>query len=106
MNLRWSFLRNDRDVPDSDRDEANKEDKNDSADRASIKGVLEREMSAIMNDEIKGAAQELVEAQRKEIRFVVEACKQVIAEVLEEEKKSINEKKETIRKIIISSNQF
>jgi hypothetical protein len=107
MNLRWNFHRKDEDTPNSGKKDANAENnENDAMNPVSTKGFLEREMSAMMNDEIRDAAQELVETQRKEIRLVVEACKQVIADVVKEEKKLINERKETIRKLIVSSDQF
>ncbi len=57
--------------------------------RASAKNVIEQEVDAIFEEDIRTAAKALVDEQKIEIRALVEEHKRVIREVLEEEMASI-----------------
>ncbi len=57
--------------------------------RDAVKSLIEAEIRNVVDEEMKKAAQELLEEQRKAIRQMVEEQKRVIREVVEEEKKAI-----------------
>ena len=59
--------------------------------RASVKIMIESAAAGIIDDEIKKAAQELIEEQRRAIREAVEEHKAIVREVVEEEKRSVHE---------------
>jgi len=68
--------------------------------RAAVKQTIENEVGALIQEEIRAAARELVEEQRKAIREAVQQHKQIIQEVVEEEKVAIRAKIEDLRRAI------
>ena len=68
--------------------------------RTTAKLLSETELGWIINEEIRAAAMELVEEQRRVIRKAVEEHKRIIREVVEEEKLSIRAKVGDIRQSI------
>ena len=73
------------------------------AQREAVKSLIEAEIRSVVDEEMRKAAQELLEEQRKAIKQMVEEQKKVIWEAVEEEKKAIwarvAELRESISKI-------
>ena len=69
--------------------------------RASVKNLIETEVGNIIDEEIKKAAQELIDEQRRAIREAVNEHKAIVREVVEEEKRSIHERIDELRESII-----
>ena len=69
--------------------------------RTNSKHLIDTEIKAIFEDEIRNAARELIEEQRKAIQVVIEEHKQVLREVVEEKKLTflLEKEKSTIQKI-------
>lgn len=72
------------------------------AQREAVKNLLEAEIRNVVDEEMRKAAQELLEEQRKAIRQMVEEQKKVIWEAVEEEKKAIWARVEELRQSIAS----
>ena len=70
--------------------------------RASVKLMIETEVGAIIQEEIRKAARELADEQKKAIREAVEQHKEIIRDVVEEERLAIHEKIEELRRSIAS----
>ena len=70
------------------------------AQRDAVRKLIEAEIRNVVDEEMRKAAQELMEEQRKAIRQMVEEQKAVIREVVEEEKKAIWARIEEMRQSI------
>ena len=70
--------------------------------RTAVKQMIETEVGAIIQEEIRKAARELADEQKRAIREAVEQQKQIIREVIEEEKLTIHAKVEELRRSITS----
>ncbi len=68
--------------------------------RDTIKKLITAEVKAIIDEEMKKAAQELLDEQRKAIKQIVEENKLIIREVVEEEKRAIWARAEDLRRSI------
>ena len=68
--------------------------------RASVRRIIQSEVSNLVDEEIRNAAKELVEEQRRAIREAVEEHRRVIREVVEEEKVAVRARVDEIRKSI------
>ena len=105
MDTKWSVLGKgkERVVPGKETVVAAREPEASTSDdyRASVRRLMETEIGNIIDDEIKAAAKELVEAQRMAIREAVEEHKRIIREVVEQEKLSIRARIEDLRESII-----
>ncbi len=69
--------------------------------RDAVKKLIETEVKNTIDEEMKKAAQELLDEQRKAIRQIVEEHKLAIREAVEEEKKSIWARAEEMRKSLL-----
>lgn len=69
--------------------------------REAVKKVIEAEVRNAIDEEMRKAAQELVDEQRKAIMQLVEEHKLAIREVVEEERKAIWTRLEELRKSIL-----
>ena len=69
--------------------------------RQAVRKVIETEVRNLIDEEMRKAAQELVDEQRKAIRQLVEEYKLAIREVVEEERKAIWIRLEELRKSIL-----
>lgn len=65
--------------------------------RVAVKEMIEREVRNIIQEQIRSAAQELLEEQRKAIREAVEQHRLLIKEALEEVKASMRGRVEDVR---------
>ena len=70
--------------------------------RVTIGNTIDDEIKAMIEDEIKIAAHELVEEQKMVIRAAVEENKKIIREVLEQEIAAIRMKEDHIRESLLS----
>lgn len=68
--------------------------------RDGVKKLIEAEMKNVVDEEMRKAAQELLEEQRQAIRQMVEEQRAIIREVVEEEKKAIWARAEELRQSI------
>ena len=68
--------------------------------REAVRKLIETEVKNTIDDEMRKAAQELLEEQRKAIRQMVEEHKSAIREAVEEEKKVIWTRVDELRKSI------
>ena len=68
--------------------------------RDAVKKTIEAEVKNTLDEELRKAAEELLEEQRKAIRQMVEEHRRVIREAVEEEKKAVWERVEELRKSI------
>ncbi len=68
--------------------------------RNAVKKLIETEIRSVVDEELRKAAEELMEEQRRAIRQMVEEQKKVIREVVEEEKKAIWMRVEELRQSI------
>lgn len=68
--------------------------------RETVKRLIETEVKNVIDEEMKKAAQELLDEQKKAIRQMVEENKMVIREVVAEEKKAIWARAEELRRSI------
>ncbi len=68
--------------------------------RGGLKNILEKEVRAMVNEEIKKGTQELLEEQRKAIRLMVEESKIAIQQIVDEEKTAIWANMDEMRKSI------
>ena len=69
--------------------------------REAVKKLIEAEVKNVIDEEMKKAAQELLEEQRRAIREMVEEHRLAIREAVEEEKKAIGSRVEELRKSIL-----
>lgn len=69
--------------------------------REAIRKLIETEVKDAIDEELRKAAQELLEEQRKAIRQMVEEHRLAIKEAVEEEKKAIWTRVEELRKSIL-----
>ena len=69
--------------------------------RAAVRAMLEAEFANIIKEDLKAAAIELADEQRRAIRQAVEENKRAIRDALEQEKLSIRAKREQLRESII-----
>ncbi len=69
--------------------------------RESIRKLIDAEVRNALDDEMRKAAQELMEEQKKAVRQLIEEQKSAIRQVVEEEKKAIWEKAESLRKSML-----
>ena len=65
--------------------------------RDAVRQLIEKEMKSVVDEEMRKAAEELLEEQRKAIRQVLEEQKKTIREVVEEEKKAVWGRLEELR---------
>jgi len=70
------------------------------AQRDAVRKLIEAEIRNVVDEEMRKAAQELMEEQRRAIRQMVEEQKAVIREAVEEEKKAIWTRVEEMRQSI------
>ena len=70
------------------------------AQREAVRRLIEVEIRSVVDEELRKAAQELLEEQRKAISQMVEEQRMVIREVVEEEKKAIWSRVEDLRQSI------
>lgn len=75
--------------------------KNMSEYRETVRKVIETEVRNLIDEEMRKAAQELLDEQKKAIRQLVEEHRLAIREVVEEEKKAIWARLEELRKSIL-----
>ena len=68
--------------------------------RKGVMNLIEAEVRNVIDEEMKKAAQELLDEQRKAIRQIVEEHRVAIREAVEEEKKAIRTRVEELRKSI------
>lgn len=69
--------------------------------REAVRQLIEGEVKSVIDEEMRNAAQELLEEQRKAIRHMVEEQRRAIREAVEEEKKAIWQRVEELRKSIV-----
>jgi len=69
--------------------------------RASLKQLIQREAQPLVDEEIRQAAQELIQEQWKAIRQVSEEHKQTIRDVVEQEKVAIRARIEELKRSIV-----
>jgi ATP-dependent Zn protease len=69
--------------------------------RDAVKKLIETEVKDAIDEELRKAAQELLEEQRKAIRQMVEEHRLAIKEAVEEEKKAIWTRVEELRRSIL-----
>ncbi|MFC1871784.1 hypothetical protein ACFLYF_05255 [Chloroflexota bacterium] len=69
--------------------------------RQGVKNLIEAEVRNVIDEEMKKAAQELLDEQRKAIRQIVEEHRVAIREAVEEEKKAIWSRVEELKKSIL-----
>lgn len=72
----------------------------DDVQRNAVKKLIETEIRSVVDEELRKAAEELIEEQRRAIRQMVEEQKRVIRDVVEEEKKAIWVRVEELRQSI------
>ena len=68
--------------------------------RDAVRKLIEKEMKNVVDEEMRKAAEELLEEQRKAIRQVVDEQRQAVRQVVEEEKKAVWTRVEELRKSI------
>ncbi len=68
--------------------------------RDAVKKTIEAEVKNTLDEELRKAAEELLEEQRKAIRHMLEEHRKVIREAVEDEKKAIWKRVEELRKSI------
>ena len=68
--------------------------------RDAVKNLIEVEIKAVVDEEMRKAAQELLEEQRQAIRQMVEEQRKIIREAVEEEKKAIWARVEELRQSV------
>jgi TRAP-type C4-dicarboxylate transport system substrate-binding protein len=69
--------------------------------RKGVMELIESEVRIVIDEEMKKAAQELLEEQRKAIKQIVDEHRAVIREVVEQEKKAAWSRAEELRKSIL-----
>jgi len=69
--------------------------------REAVRKLIETEVRNALDEEMRKAAQELLDEQKKAIRQVVEEHRLAIREAVEEEKKAIGTRLEELRKSIL-----
>ena len=69
--------------------------------REAVKKLIETEVRNAVDEEMRKAAQELLDEQRKAIRHMVEEHRAAIKEAVEEEKKVIWKRVEELRRSIL-----
>lgn len=69
--------------------------------RKGVMSLIEVEVRNVIDEEMKKAAQELLDEQRKAIQQIVEEHRIVIREVVEQEKKAVWTRVEELRKSIL-----
>ena len=69
--------------------------------RETVRKVIETEVRNLIDEEMRKAAQELLDEQKKAIRQLVEEHRLAIREVVEDEKKAIWARLEELRKSIL-----
>jgi len=69
--------------------------------RASVKRLIQNEVNAVIDDEIRKATRELAEEQRKAIREAIEEHRLMIRQIVEEEKQTIRARVEELRRSIV-----
>jgi len=70
--------------------------------RASVRKLIEKEAEPIVEEEIRKAAQELIEEQRLAIKEAVDQHRVLVREVVEEEKLAIRSRVEELRRSIMT----
>ncbi len=70
------------------------------AKKKAVRELIEAEIRGVIDEEMRKAAEELMEEQRKVIRQMVEEQRRIIREVVEEEKKAIWARVEELRQSI------
>ena len=70
------------------------------AQRDAVRKLIEAEIRSVVDEEMRKAAQELLEEQRMAIRQMVEEQRKIIREAVEEEKKAIWARGEEMRQSI------
>ncbi len=68
--------------------------------RDAVRKLIEAEIRSVVDEEMRKAAQELLEEQRMAIRQMVEEQRKIIREAVEEEKKAIWARVEEMRQSI------
>ncbi len=76
-------------------------DSNGNEHREAVREVIETEVRNLIDEEMRKAAQELLDEQKKAIRQLVEEHRLAIREVVEDEKKAIWARLEELRKSIL-----
>ncbi len=69
--------------------------------REAVRRLIESEVKNVIDEEMRKAAQELLEEQRKAIRQMVEEHRMAIREAVEEEKKAIQARVEELKQSIL-----
>ncbi len=69
--------------------------------RDAVKKLIEKEVKNVIDEEMRKAAQELLEEQRKAIRQMVEEHRTAIRQAVEEEKKAIWTRVEELKKSML-----
>lgn len=69
--------------------------------RVAVKKLIETEVRNVIDEEMRKAAQELLEEQRKAIRQMVEEHRTAIRQAVEEEKKAIWARVEELKKSML-----
>ena len=70
--------------------------------REAVRSLIETEVKSVIDNEMKMAAQELLDEQRNAIREMVEENRVAIREAVEEEKKAIRSRIEEMRRSILN----
>ena len=69
--------------------------------REAVRNLIETEVKNVIDEEMRKAAQELLDEQRKAIRQMVEEHRTAIREAVEEEKKAIWARVDDLKKSIL-----
>ncbi len=69
--------------------------------REAVRKLIETEVRSVIDEDLRKAAQELLEEQRKAIREMVEEHRVAIREAVEEEKKAIRTRIEELKKSML-----
>ena len=88
-------------VEHEEKTEYGKTDSNVAEYREAVRKLIETEVKNVIDEEMKKAAQELLDEQRNAIRQMVEEHKIAIRQAVEEEKKAIRQRVEELRKSIL-----
>ena len=81
--------------------EYNKTGRNVDEYRKAVRKLIETEVKNVIDEDMRKAAQELLDEQKKAIRQIVEEHRMAIREAVEEEKKAIHIRIEELRKSIL-----
>jgi hypothetical protein len=69
--------------------------------RASMKRLIQKEVGDILDEELRNASREIIEAQRNAIRETLQEHRMVISAVVEEEKRTIRARVDELKRSII-----